>query len=661
MKFESEPLNFENWRRLSWMGIDWLQDAGGFAMVGLVLWILNAFVNPVYDLLPDGRKRNRLIGSGMMLFAGIALCLYLVALGLNFLVAGEHQATPRSEFLGIPMTPMARALEIALAVAGLAAIVGFAGPFVADCFRMRWGRIYALAKLSFKEAVRRRVVWVFLSILVLYLFPARWFFQEKPEDEIKSIVGVTTRGMNVLLISVGLLLAAFSIPNDIKNLTIHTIVTKPVEKFEIVLGRFFGYLGLITAALVVMTGFGLVLINAGNVSPEAQEESMKARVARYGNLEFARYVNRRLVLSEEFQGVDVGREDVYRKYIAGHQLSTQRAVWTFSSVPDRFGEMDSVPLEFAFDIYRTTKGEEGTGVQVTFELLTHNWGPTKRIDDPQNPGTQISMQDGYDRDIKGLTNVQPGTANWAKVNEVAERYGRYEYKNWQIFDYHTSTIPVPAGLFRNAASGTPDRDGMIQAGPTQPARRLAVLVKCETPSQFVGVARYDLYLLESEGNFSLNYFKGSVGLWFRVVIALAIAIALSTYLSGVLSFLTAMFLFIGGFFLDYIQELARGLNVGGGPMESLARLVEGKPMAVELDATPMVKTLQMFDGGYRWVLRRVMNVIPDVDRYGLSDYVAQGFSIGPDFLVLNLITLVGYVIPWLIAAYYLMKAREIAA
>ena len=43
--------------------------------------------------------------------------------------------------------------------------------------------------------------------------------------------------MNVLLISVGMLLAAFSIPTDIKNLTIHTIVTKPVERFEIVLGR----------------------------------------------------------------------------------------------------------------------------------------------------------------------------------------------------------------------------------------------------------------------------------------------------------------------------------------------------------------------------------------------------------------------------------------
>ena len=414
---------------------------------------------------------------------------------------------------------------------------------------LRWGRIYALAKLSYKEAVRRRVVWVFLSILVLYLFPARWFFQEKPEDELKSIIGVTTRGMNVQLIAVGLLLAAFSIPTDIKNLTIHTIVTKPVERFEIVLGRFFGYLGLITIALVLMTVFGLLLINAGNLSHEAEAESMRARVARYGDMEF------RSKKAADFTGVDVGREDVYRRYIAGHPQSSQRAVWSFKSVPDRFGKMEYVPLEFAFDVYRTTKGEEGAGVQVTFEVLTHSWNPTRKIDDPLNPGTQITMQEGYDREEKGLTNAMPGGANWAKVDALAERYGRYVYKNWQIFDYHTSAIPLPPGLFRNAAIGTPEKDGLIQGGtPQTSGRRLQVLVKCETSSQFVGAAKYDLYLLEADDSFSLNYFKGAFGIWFRLVIALTIAIAISTYLAGPLSFLVATLLFVGGFFREFLQE-----------------------------------------------------------------------------------------------------------
>lgn len=662
MKFETEPLSFDNSQRLAWMGIDWLQDAGGFAMVGLSLWLLTTFLNPVYDVLPNGKKRNRLITPLMVLSAAVAACIYLIALGALYFSADDHSATARSTVLGQSFTRWGLILEMALAAAGLAALVGFVGPFLRDCLNMRWRRIYALAKLSFKEAVRRRVVWVFLFILILYLFPARWFFQEKPEDEIKSIVGVTMRGINVLLILVGMLLVAFSIPTDIKNLTIHTIVTKPVERFEIVMGRFFGYLGLVTAALVLMTTFGLVLINAGNVSEQAAEESMKARVARYGKLEFGRVgPDRQFASSEDFSGVDIGREDVYRKYIAGHPSSPQRAVWNFSSVPARFEQMDSVPLEFAFDIYRTTKGEEGTGVQVTFEVVTQAWDPAKRIDDPLNPGSKISMQDAYDRDAKGLTNITPDSPNWAKVNGLAERYGRYVYQNWQIFDYHTSRIAVPGSLFRNAALASPEKKTSTAGSANGTPHRVQVRVKCETPSQFVGMARFDLYFVESEGNFSLNYFKGAIGVWFRLVIALAIAITLSTYFAGVLSFLIAMSLFILGFFLDFIREFSSGANIGGGPLESLARLVKNSNATAELDVTPTVRALQMFDGVSRWIWRRVTTVIPDVDRYGLTEYVAQGFNIGPEFLLMNFITLVAYVLPWLVAAYYLMKVREIAA
>ena len=80
------------------------------------------------------------------------------------------------------------------------------------------------------------------------------------------------------------LLASFSIPADLKNQTMHTIVTKPVERFEIVLGRSLGYIGLMTIALGVMTACSLVFV-ARNVEPEAKEESYKARVPVFGQME----------------------------------------------------------------------------------------------------------------------------------------------------------------------------------------------------------------------------------------------------------------------------------------------------------------------------------------------------------------------------------------
>ena len=239
----------------------------------------------------------------------------------------------------------------------------------------------------------------------------------------------------------------------------------------------------------------------------------------------------------------------------------------------------------------------------------------------------------YNRDSQGLANVKPDDPNWAKVDAVAERYGRYVYRNFQIFDYHTVVHRCAGRAVQERGRRARRRGRRAPSRQADQSRGSRCMVKCETPSQFIGAARYDLYFLESEGNFSLNYFKGSVGLWFRLVIALAIAVACSTYLAGVLSFLTAMFLFIGGFFLDFIHELARGMNIGGGPLESLARLINNSTATVELDQTPTVQAIQMFDAVCRWVFRRVINVIPDVDRYGMTEYVAQGFSIGPEFLL----------------------------
>jgi hypothetical protein len=649
MQFERPPVSFENWNTLYILTFKFLQDAGGFAMIGIVLWSFYAVLNPVYDTSATGYRNNRNLSKWMLLPGAIALSLYLVSLGLMIMIGSDpiiNEATATVVLFGGRITPMMRMFEIALALAGLFALIGFAGPFVADCFHMKWRRIYAIAKLSFKEAIRRKVVYVFLGILFLYLFPARWFFQEKLEDEIKTIVNVTTRGMNLLLISVGLLLASFSIPSDIKNLTIYTIVTKPVEKFEIVIGRFLGYLGLVTAALVLWTGFGLVIIGVGNVSDEAKAESMKARVANYGFLQFKHKTK-----GFEGAGIDVGREDGLRKYIPGHPQSNYRALFSYTSVPSGYlsNSNDAIPLEFAFDIYRTTKGDENKGVLVTFDVLTHQWDPAKEAD--------------YIKEVSEAKLAFPrpeSKTQWAKANELAEKYGRFSYNKFEIYDYHTSAIYVPTGLFKNANQGTVSESNGLQIPGLQPVR-FQIQVKCETPSQFIGATRYDMYLLESEGNFALNYFKGAIGVWCRCVLAIGIGIAISTYLAGVLSFLTTLGLLIAGFFQEFLFEVAFGKATGGGPLESLTRLVKNTTAAGELDQTPTVQVLLFLDQGFGWIFRRVLDVIPDTDRFGLSDYVAQGFNIGFEVIFLNVVFLAAYMLPWMLAAYYFMKGREIAA
>src|SRR5688500_11626116 len=125
MKFETDPLTFDDLDRLKWLAVEWVQDAGGFAMVGLVLWVLNGLLYPVYDLLPDGRKRNRLVGPGMLLSGAIALTAYMVALGLLYFVGNEPAGARQITVWGRQGSLLQVMLEGALFLAGLLALIGF--------------------------------------------------------------------------------------------------------------------------------------------------------------------------------------------------------------------------------------------------------------------------------------------------------------------------------------------------------------------------------------------------------------------------------------------------------------------------------------------------------------------------------------------------------
>ena len=100
MKFEVEPISFGQYGqsfflfpggRLLEMALLWAQDAGGFAMAGLVFWLINGLLNPVYDTV-DGKKKNRLVTPWMLGLSGMASVFYLVALGLVVILSKKTQA-----------------------------------------------------------------------------------------------------------------------------------------------------------------------------------------------------------------------------------------------------------------------------------------------------------------------------------------------------------------------------------------------------------------------------------------------------------------------------------------------------------------------------------------------------------------------------------------
>ncbi len=548
-------------------------------------------------------------------------------------------------------------------IAGAAAIVAVLVPIFGDLVRLSPRRVWAVARLSMKEAVRRRVLWVFVALLLVVLFGS-WFIPHKPEDQVRTYVQVVFLAMAFLMLLAAGLISGFGIPDDIRHQTIHTILTKPVQRFEVFLGRFLGYALLMTAVLVGISGLGLLYV-LRNIDREAQDESLKAREAYYGNLSFKNTPSLE-------KGESVGREWDYRGYIVGKPPTAtdplQYAVWSFSHIPQPLLDRPTSNLEFALDIYRTHKGVEGQGIFCTF--IVESW----RFD----PGNDALKQKYIARKKELEDHPEPGVDI---ADRLAEEFGYFEWPSMEIKESHTQHIPVPRGLFKNAQGEDRARQKELRERPgweelrrrnEWPAAPFRVSVRCDSSGQFLGMAKYDLFFrLDDDSNrtvnklrFCTNFFKGSFGLWLRLCLMIGLAVALSTYLSGVITILTTWILYILGFFQEFITEVALRKNVGGGPMESTMRLLQrpgSAPIALPSDDSAAMQVSTWIDGSFSWTLRRILNLIPDVARYSFTDFVAEGVSIRPDQMAMAFLLLAGYILPWVVLAYYLLKWREVAS
>jgi hypothetical protein len=661
--FERNPLQWADLPSAIWT---WVQDVGALAAVALCIFgLAYAIRRPSWTLgdswirdtarlredMAQGFRAERFWQLRLFKLCVIASA-FMYALFFVFLAI---EGVPPDEVVvnlkKLETWKFTAAQSWFLAAGGAFALLAVSLPVLLGLGRLSGRRIWAMARLTMKETIRQRVLWVFTALLLVVLF-ASWFLDtDKPEFQLRSYVWVVDFSMVVLLLTAAGLLAAFSIPGDVRSQTIHTVVTKPVERFEIVLGRFVGYTLLMTAVLAVVTLAGMLYL-LRNINEEAKRENYKARVPIYGEL--------------TFQGPEAEnspREWSHRMYISGGSRTQapvpNYAVWSFQDVPARLAERaEGVPCEFSFDIYRTHKGEEGKGIFCSFLAVTGNC----RVEMRNNGRIELPDRPAITRRQKELE--AEGKSIEAVADQLAEEFGFYQVPSQEVKNYHTQKIDLPAGLFKNALKQKEEEITLRSGKEETEAASLRIFVNVSDKSrgQLVGVAKHDLYLLDREKTFEENFIKGSIGLWFRLCLVIGIAVGCSTYLSGVISWLCTMFLFGVGLFKDQILQITLGApGAGGGPMESMLKLAAGKPIAGQLDKTPQYQVALLVDDAYRWVMSYVLKLVPDVNRFDLSQYVLNGFDISWSVLLVdNLIPLLGYLVPWAILAYYLINSREIA-
>jgi ABC-type transport system involved in multi-copper enzyme maturation permease subunit len=534
-------------------------------------------------------------------------------------------------------------------------------------------RVWAIARLAVKESIRRRVIIAPLIYLVILAFSS-WYVPTGVQQPAKLFFSYVLGWTTLLVLLISLLVSAFSLPNDFKSKTIYTVVTKPVRAGDIVLGRILGFTIIGTVLLAIMSVFSGIFVwrmldhthtvridslenvvdaenkvvgQKGRTSTEQNhyheilidadgkgiaqstnehkhtitskkrgtetvyeisgpEELLRARVPYYGKL---RFLNRQG--TEAPKGISVGAEWTYRSFIEGGTPAA--AIWTFNNINESSFGADAngtqiLPLELVVRVFRTYKGNIERGIQGIVQL--------------RNPDNKAIKSEPW-----------TFTANDNSINSF--NWGR------TLSDADQKQIDLLKDLV------TPDG-------------RLEVVVQCLDRAQYFGFAQPDCFVRLPDGSPLLNFVKAQAGIWVQMVLVIAIGVTCSTLVNAPVAMMFTLSFITLGFFRQFFVDVAIGKQVGGGPLESLYRLVTQMNQVSQLPENFGTQLITSIDVVLKLAMQGLAYILPDLRSLSTANYVAFGYNIPVNLLFQDLIVCAAYVVGLFVIGYFFLRTREVA-
>jgi len=483
-----------------------------------------------------------------------------------------------------------------------------------DLLGMSPKRVGAICSLTIKEAVRRKALWVGVVFAVLFMFGGWFLSNTNARDELQLTVYVSfvLTAIGWLIFPVALILSCWGLPEDIRLRSLHTVVTKPVRRSEIVLGRILGFASVGTLVIGFMSLIGYVWI--ARQIPESVKPRLVARVPVYGMLS---YKNRDGFDADE--GVNTGDINPYRSYIEG--ATKARAIWEFEGVtpemlqtnPDN--EEDELLVENSFQAFRTHKGKIDEVLHCQYTLV--------------NPKT--------------------------KVRVPLPQIPIYEFRQ------NLSWIPRSLSYYNEESQQTESVDLFDHVVSEN---KLIVEARCVDPGQFLGMARPDLFVRMPDRPFAASFFKSVFGIWMMMMLIVILGVTASTFVKGpVATILVFTLILIGTAFHGFMNDILSGEVRGAGLLASGIRILShGNPNAPREGSLAESVTVKKLDDVTKGMLWGASHVIPNFNTFSFKMYTAKGFDVPFKVAVLPaMLTVIGFFIPCLMLGYFSLKVRELEA
>jgi hypothetical protein len=139
-------------------------------------------------------------------------------------------------------------------------------------------RVWAVATNTIRQAVRMKVAAIFV-VLLLVLLPVMGLTATGDgtlKGRMQTFVSYALSLVSLLLSLLTIIVAIYAITSDIEHRQIYTVVTKPVRRYQLVLGKLLGVIVLDVALLTLLAGiiYGLTVVMPRflDASPEERRE-----------------------------------------------------------------------------------------------------------------------------------------------------------------------------------------------------------------------------------------------------------------------------------------------------------------------------------------------------------------------------------------------------
>ena len=127
--------------------------------------------------------------------------------------------------------------------------------------------IVSIARNTYREAIRDKVLYVLLVFGVIAILASRILGYVSMGSELKIIVDISLASISVFGALIAVFVGTNLIYKEVDKRTIYTILSRPIARYEFILGKYVGLAMLLATTTICMTVFavGYILVMGGEI------------------------------------------------------------------------------------------------------------------------------------------------------------------------------------------------------------------------------------------------------------------------------------------------------------------------------------------------------------------------------------------------------------